>query len=286
MQVSEIRKRLVIAGLSQEDADNIKGKKALLAKLLEMTGVEVIDELDDVNLDNAELENDEPITNEVIPSYNSPEWETYVLSQFKESELDGKHPKVNGLRRVAELLLGPIVFSGPSVVFPATDQQYSGRASCVFQLTFSPWLNGLDNTARQFSAAADSYAGNTDDKYSIFPLAIAETRAEARALRRALKLNVVASDELTDKVAQQPQAEVSKEIDWQPSEPVGSSQITILNTLCDRLNIDLDKFINSGEKKYNNIKEITKETALKMIQRLNEYQSAEKIEVPSFLLKG
>ena len=43
------------------------------------------------------------------PSMTSPEWNEYVLSLFEENELIDGNPLVAGLRRVAEVVLGPIV---------------------------------------------------------------------------------------------------------------------------------------------------------------------------------
>ena len=54
-----------------------------------------------------------------IPDYLSPEWDAYVMEQFAPHELMDGHPNAAGLRRVAELLLGPIIESGPTQVFPS-----------------------------------------------------------------------------------------------------------------------------------------------------------------------
>ena len=52
------------------------------------------------------------------PDITSPEWNGYVMGMFTEKELYDGNPLVAGLRRVAELVIGPIVFSGPTQVFP------------------------------------------------------------------------------------------------------------------------------------------------------------------------
>jgi len=51
----------------------------------------------------------------------------------------------------------------------------------------------------RYSEVADSWEGNTDDMFCAFAVAIASTRAEARALRKALKIKGVAAEELTKK---------------------------------------------------------------------------------------
>ena len=46
------------------------------------------------------------------------EWNDYVLSNFNENEMFDGRPLCAGLRRVAELLLGRIVVSRPTQIFP------------------------------------------------------------------------------------------------------------------------------------------------------------------------
>jgi hydrogenase maturation factor len=56
--------------------------------------------------------------------------------------------------------------------------------------------------------------------------------------------------------------------------------------MCERLGIDSTKFINSGSKKYNDIVEISRQTAANMIKRLNAYQSSENgsVSIPKDIL--
>ena len=53
------------------------------------------------------------------PLMTSPDWNDYVLELFQDKELIDGNPLVAGLRRVAELVLGPIVYSGPSPGLPS-----------------------------------------------------------------------------------------------------------------------------------------------------------------------
>ena len=121
----------------------------------------------------------------------SPEWNDYVMGLFTETEMVDGNPLVHGLRRVSEMLLGQIVFSGPTQVFPVQRDDHHGRATVIFTVEFS---NGI-----RYSEVADSWEGNTDDTFCAYAVAIASTRAEARALRKALKIRAVAAEELTKK---------------------------------------------------------------------------------------
>ena len=126
----------------------------------------------------------------------SPEWNDYVMSLFTEEELgdvDSGKPKplVSGLRRVARMLLGKTTFSGPTQVFPATDESGPGRATVVYTVIFE---NG-----ETYVEVADCWHGNTDDVVLVYPVASASTRAESRALRKALGLRTVAFEEITSK---------------------------------------------------------------------------------------
>ena len=116
---------------------------------------------------------------EDTPSMFSEEWNEYVMAHFKRNELIDGNPICAGLRRVAELLLGDIIESGPEQVFPASDSNGPGRATVVFSVTFNLMNTG---SIRTFKEVADVWHGNTDDLFCAHPVATASTRAEGRAL--------------------------------------------------------------------------------------------------------
>lgn len=203
------------------------------------------------------------------PNYTSTEWPDHVMSLFAESELveinDGeKVPNVAGLRRVAEQLLGRVIKSGPTQIWPVLDQN-NIRATVVYEVVFSP--TQIDVVS--FSDVADVCYSNTDNFFLSYAVATASTRAEARALRKALKLRCVAAEEVCKK---DPAKEVVSENKITPE------QMTLIDKKCKSHNIDLIKFINAGEKKYRSPYDVTKETASKMIKVLvEEYQNKENI---------
>ena len=213
------------------------------------------------------------------PSIFSDEWNEYVMAHFKSNELIDGNPICAGLRRVSELLLGDIIESGPEQVFPATDNNGPGRATVVFKVVFN-WMNG--DSIRTFKEVADVWHGNTDDLFCAHPVATASTRAEGRALRKALKLRCLAAEELAKKdivdIVQQAVKQAPTSGEYESDKRISSQQIQFIDNRCNQLDIDVAKFINIGENTYGSINDITKDSAKKMIKVLNTYQNG--TEVP------
>jgi hypothetical protein len=142
---------------------------------------------------------DEGMTGELesdnTPDRLSPEWSDFVMTHFREDELvniseDGSRqaPNVAGLRRVTELLMGPII-SSRVVDFSNGGDYMSAAAS--YEVSISTSYGVVT-----FGDAADVNAHNCDTFFQKFATACAVTRAEARALRKALKLKTVAAEEV------------------------------------------------------------------------------------------
>jgi len=202
-----------------------------------------------------------------VPSMLSPEWHDYAMTLFTESEMVDGHPLVAGLRRVAELVLGTIVFSGPTQVFPVQREDHHGRGTVVFAVEFA---NGV-----RYSEVADSWEGNTDDMFCAFAIAIASTRAEARALRKALKIRGVAAEELTKKdtakiVRDISSTKTASEGEYDDQGRMSDAQYNFIDVKCKQLNINGEKLfsvfhVDSGKK-------ISKKIASDIIDSLNDYQ--------------
>jgi hypothetical protein len=202
-----------------------------------------------------------------VPSMLSPEWHDYAMTLFTESEMVDGHPLVAGLRRVAELVLGPIMFSGPTQVFPVQREDHHGRATVIFSVEFA---NGM-----RYAEVADSWEGNTDDMFCAFAVAIASTRAEARALRKALKIKGVAAEELTKKDTAKIVRDISNtknasEGEYDDQSRMSDAQYNFIDVKCKQLNIDGEKLfarfsVDSGKK-------VSKKIASEIIDSLNDYQ--------------
>lgn len=213
---------------------------------------------------------------EDAPSMLSPEWHDYAMTLFQEDEMMNGHPLVTGLRRVSELVLGPIVFSGPTWVKPTERDDHHGRATVIFTLEFA---NGL-----KCSEVADSWEGNTDDMFCAFAVAIASTRAEARALRKVLKIKGVAAEELTKKDTAKIVRDLSKQTssssgDYNDSARMSDAQSNFIDIKCKQLNVNGTKLLSTVFN-VSSSKKITKKVASEIIDRLNDYQR-DKSSIPS-----
>ena len=210
------------------------------------------------------------------PAYGSEEWNDYVMSQFHSGELFDGNPTCAGLRRVSEELLGTIISSRPAQVWPATDSDGPGRATVVFEIVID-WMDS--GQLKTFADVADVWHGNTDDLFCAHPVATASTRAEGRALRKALKVKCLAAEELAKKdIASIVRQTVQKPTDgeWREDDPISNPQINFIDAKCKQLDIDVMAFINSGENSYESVQDVSKETASKMLGLLNEYQTKNK----------
>ena len=217
---------------------------------------------------NTKVGTKDVIENGICPT--DPEWNDYVLGHFEDNEMFEKMPLCNGLRRDAELLMGRIVFSGPIQVFPPSGGNEIGRSTVIWKVEFE------DGSA--FCDVADSWEGNTDDTFCVYNTATAATRAEGRALRKALRIRVVAAEEVTKKNT----AEIVKSIsrttgvqttqgEYQTTGRMTENQERFIDGKCKQLDIHpaklfKDVFNLSVSKK------IDKKQASDAIEKVNEYQ--------------
>jgi hypothetical protein len=212
-----------------------------------------------------------------VPSYTDVGWHEYVMSQFKESELDRGYPKVEGMRRIAELLLGEVVFSG-AVDYRSTmpiEGSDPGRSVVNYEIRIA-WKNGVEPfvavdgfasyTIRTFRGLASCYPGNVKGSvFIVFPESIAETRAEARALRKALGLKVVAAEEFGD-------VEVNDTI--VTSNKIQEQQIFYIKNKTEDNEINLEDLLN--EFGVARLEETDRETGASIISKINKLMKENK----------
>lgn len=272
---TDLKKR----GVESTSLNNLKkGELVEIHKdVLEKEIEEMVDDissLEDAFQEDSVMDNDSDVDDD-RPSFTSPEWHSYVMGFFEPNELIEGNPITAGLRRVAELILGDVVESGPTEVIAPTNDDGPGRATVVYRVTFN-WLN--TGELRSYSDTADVWHGNTDDLFCAHPVATASTRAEGRALRKALKLRVLAAEELSKKdivsIVQKATSKIT-DGDWNPEEKISSQQIGFIDNKCKQLDISVFDFINIGKNSYDRIDVINKITASEMIKQLNKYQNGD-----------
>lgn len=221
------------------------------------------DKIDDEN------ESEDGAETETRPKMDSPEWTNWVLSQFEQSELDEGRPKVDGLRRMVRKLIGPIIKGKAEVKqVPTVENEQRSTVEYTIVVLNRYSLEKFETEYElEYTDAADAYWRNINGlQFGRFPVAMASTRAEVRALRKALNFGIAGSEELSD----QPLEEAGF------SGKISESQITKIDIKCQQLNIDVIKFINMGKIKYSRIEDVTNHVAIKMFGLINEYQQTVK----------
>ena len=272
MKVAEIRDELVKSyGYKTEEVGAIK-KVELMGMLKEERSLQEIEGLnfedgtkDFVPEEESQGNSIESQEEPSAPSLSSPEWSDYVLSKFEHDEMVDGNPTVDGLRRITELVLGPIVNTETEIVQVPTKEN-EGRATAVCTVAV---LVGDTGYSRRASGSGDAWHKNTDMPYSKFPVAMAETRAEGRALRRVLQLRkVVAAEELSARATD------SQDEDY--SESVNENQSNFIDVMCKSdgrgMDIDVEKFVTSQYPHIKNMDQLTHFEASSLIQMLSRYQ--------------
>lgn len=218
------------------------------------------------------------------PTIDDPEWSDFILSQLADEEqMDGK-PLVAGLRRLAEIHIGEIVFSGPTSVETLETEHPVGKCTVVYKVEFLV-KRGQKTVTKVYSDVADVWHANTDDMFAVYASATASTRAEARALRKALKLRGAAAEEITKKDASKIlHDEAPRSTSEDGDERIANDQINFIDVKCKKEDLDVVAFINSGEKQYPSIYKVPKDKAAGMIKRLNKIANGE--FVPDNSIKG
>jgi hypothetical protein len=211
----------------------------------------------------------EPIVVEeekIIPTIHDIEWTDYVLSFLTDDEKIMGNPTTDGLRRIFEKVMDCQIIESESKVVQCPSRENEMRATVQFALTFKP---NVSNTtfidSRSVSGCADVYWGNCDKVFRNHPVAVAETRAEGRALRRALRLRkVVAAEEIATEIEDHPDANTINKIT--------NNQINFIDVLSQRLNIDVLKLLEKLDISCDNVYNIEHEHAISVIRKLNSFQ--------------
>jgi hypothetical protein len=206
--------------------------------------------------------------NKTIPKTTDLEWTDYVLGLLSEDEKIAGNPTTDGLRRIFEIAMNCKVLVSSSSVVQTPDPNNEKRATVVHTIVYH--LNDTPPDASHLNTitvdgAADVYWGNCDKVYRNHPVAVAETRAEGRSLRRALKLRkVVAAEELAKDIEDNPDNNsVSK---------ISNQQINFIDIMAQRLNINVVKLFKNNQLPADNIYSVSHDDAVNIIRLLSKYQ--------------
>jgi len=199
-------------------------------------------------------------------------WTSHVMALLNDDEKYDKYPLANGLRRLTELLIGDIV-GVTSQVVEAPTAMNGHRATVTVELHIE---NG--NRTFVYAGSADAWTENCSPPYDKFPVAMAESRAEGRALRRALKVNVATAEEMREfgsvpSTNDKPGADIVFSDDTKEDsgpKPMTSGQVKAIDTVASRADIDVNKVL---EKKEYRIETLTFEQAKDILKELQVLQS-------------
>lgn len=276
MTVNEIRNLLVNEyGYDTNEVNDIKGKTKLVELLKINLAQKEINDIETelgISLDNGIEENIEVIENEYntdneqdseeqenIPTPNDLEWSDYVLSFLDKSEKYKDRPTVDGLRRIGTYFLGDYVTFDTQIV-QTPDEHNGDRATavCTIQTAGSSFF-----APKTIAGSADCYSGNTMKPYYKHPVSMAETRAEGRALRRALQLKTIVAEETFDEMEEYPNTD---------DKLINDEQLNFLSMMGKKLDINILKFLKLHIQDFTIVQKIEYNTASGLFQVLNEYQ--------------
>ena len=128
----------------------------------------------------------------------------------------------------------------------------------------------------RYSDVADCWEGNTDDMFCAYAVATASTRAEGRALRKALRMKGVAAEEITKKdtakiVRESSSRKASSDGDYDDQSRMSDAQFNFIDVKCRQLNVNGKELFKSQFNVEVNRK-VSKRIASDIIDKLNEYQ--------------
>lgn len=219
----------------------------------------------DESLNQSKVENPAVKMVAQIPKMTDPLWSDYVMTKFTPEELDPKgRPKVAGLRRVARDVLGPVMKSASEVVqsprYVDNDIQNWAMHPAVVKHTYVFLWKGCTECGIEtafpveYSAVASVHVKNLPDmNFLPYETAIAATRAEAIAIKKALQLNILAADEAGQEI-----------------ERIMDAQITLLDRSFQIHDVDAKLFLEDELANYKSVKNIPLHVAVEAIKRIRD----------------
>ena len=207
-------------------------------------------------------------TENITVSPNDPGWTDYVLSLLTEDEKIMGNPTTDGLRRIFEIALDCKIIASTTDVIQSPEPSNEKRATVCHSITYC--LKNMTEGNEHLNTvvvdgAADVYWGNCDKIFRNHPVAVAETRAEGRALRRGLKLRkVIAAEEMTQSMEDDP--------DGSNVNKIVTNQISFIDTISQRLNINPIKLLKHLNIDHKTIYDVSHDSAVEIVRQLSTYK--------------
>lgn len=203
----------------------------------------------------------------VRPEMFEPAWFDFVMSHFQPDELvedkktKKKCPRVHAMWRVAEQLLGMIEYDCDIVKAPGqNDRSASVKAVVVIHPHASVTL-----PAGKYAGAAEGCEANIGDGFDKYVLAVTETRALGRALKKALRLHkTIAAEEMDFQ-------------DWSDTaaeDRITQTQLGVIDKAASTANVNVRKFIQAeaAKKSLNLLMFLPKSFGAHLAKTITQYQ--------------
>ena len=192
-------------------------------------------------------------------------WYDFLIDNLYENELVQGNPTTDGLRRLTERFYGEIVKSKSDVI----DTEHDGnglRCTVRHTLLIRKYKTG---TLAECDACIDVDYRGVPHPFNRHVVATADTRAEGKALRRALKLRVVTAEEV--------QTQVSEEEVLTAQDHINDQQIMAINAVCRKHNLNVEKVTKSVYNNAKTLKQLTNLEASVLMDKITSYQREKSI---------
>ena len=205
-------------------------------------------------VEDFEFQAEEKGPQEDVVSMDDPKWSEYVLSLLADDEQYDGSPTTDGLRRLAMKLFGAFSYDGPAI--HAINEGY---AALTVKLI---WPD------RVVTGSAECNSANSDGVWGVYPLATAETRAEGRALKKALGLKRIFTAEETSHKAK---LSVPVNDDLRSLGSITDTQITFIDKMCKKYDISVKELVENVVSNFKSIKDVSYSEALEINKLLDEW---------------
>ena len=267
--VDELRTALLEAGDDPATVAAMK-KGELKERFIKLTTEEINFELESLN----EASPVETLEGAIGVIYGSPEWQTFVLGQLNENEQWEGMPRVNGMNRLASLLLGDIIYSKASEIIVSNGEiqtviiNYEIRIEWKLNTPVGFGNMGYTPQIRVFGGVA-----NCDQDGTIYGKhfsSTCETKAMGRALKKALGISVLSAEELMGGGTE----ELPKS---KPTANITVPLQSVIKAKAEALKLDLNVVITEfNHGKYKQLSEFNMEEGRDLFAHINSYQQTKK----------